>query len=268
MQPIPLAAAMAALLGVGGAAFAARGGFGGDGFRYFLGALLGGLAGWGLYHAAFGFTFAWRRMVRERRGAGLRAQMLLIGLTCAVTYLLIGYQDATGWRMYPVILPMGLATALGAFAFGIGMQLGGGCGSGTLFTVGGGSTRMVVTLAFFILGSVWATAHMPGLWERLPELTGIPNLPGTSLIAVFGPLGALALMLGLAAAIWLGSAALERHAHGGLEPGRATGSLLRGPWSHALGALGAGAGRDRLLPAVPAALGHHRGFCALGREDP
>ena len=33
-----------------------------------------------------------------------------------------------------------------SFIFGMGMQLGGGCGSGTLFTVGGGSTRMVITL--------------------------------------------------------------------------------------------------------------------------
>ena len=42
--------------------------------------------------------------------------------------------------------------------FGIGMQLGGGCASGTLYTVGGGSTRMIVTLAAFVIGSVVATA--------------------------------------------------------------------------------------------------------------
>jgi uncharacterized membrane protein YedE/YeeE len=237
MQPIHLAAALAALLGVGVAAFEARGGLGGEGVRYFLGALLGGASGFALYHAAFGFTAAWRRLVRERRGAGLRAQMLLIGLTCTVTYLLIGYQETTGWTMYPVIMPMGLATALGAFVFGVGMQLGGGCGSGTLFTVGGGSTRMVVTLAFFILGSVWATAHMPGLWERLPELTGIPNIPGTSLVQAFGPLGGLAVLLAAAGAICLLSAAIERRAHGGLEPERTTGSLLAGPWSFRLGAV-------------------------------
>ncbi len=37
--------------------------------------------------------------------------------------------------------------------FGINMQLGNGCGSGTLYTVGG-SGRMIITLAFFIFGSV------------------------------------------------------------------------------------------------------------------
>jgi len=160
---------------------------------YFLGALLGGFAGYGLYHAAFGFTGAWRRMSRERRGAGLRAQMVLIGLTCVVTYLLIGYQDVTGWTMYPVIMPMGLMTAIGAFMFGVGMQIGGGCASGTLFTVGGGSTRMAVTLAFFVLGSVWATVHLVEFWARLPQITGIPNIPGTSLMnfgIVFGAMAA------------------------------------------------------------------------------
>ena len=232
-----VALSLALLAGVAAAAFLARGGRAGDGPRYLLGALLGGFAGYGLYHASFGFTGAWRRFTRERRGAGLRAQMLLIGLTCAVTYLMIGYQELTGWRMYPVIMPMGLMSAIGAFTFGVGMQLGGGCASGTLFTAGGGSTRMMITLAFFIVGSGWATAHIPGFWARLPELTGIPNLPGTSLIGLFGPLGALAALAAIVAAIWLGTAAVERRAHGALEPARASGSLLRGPWSLAAGAL-------------------------------
>ena len=171
MQRGHLILSLAALLGVAIAAFMARGGFDGEGINYFLGALLGGLAGYGLYHASFGFTGAWRRLTRERRGAGLRAQVVLIGLTCAVSYLLIGYQDVTGWKMYPVVMPMGLMTAIGAFMFGIGMQLGGGCASGTLFTAGGGSTRMVITLAFFVLGSVWATAHITGFWAKLPQMT-------------------------------------------------------------------------------------------------
>jgi len=237
MQRGPLILSLAALTGVGIAAFNVRGGLGGEGMNYFLGALLGGFAGYALYHASFGFTAAWRRLSRERRGGGLRAQVLLIGLTCAVTYLLIGYQDVTGWKMYPVIMPMGLSTAIGAFAFGVGMQLGGGCASGTLFTAGGGSTRMVITLAFFIFGSVLATAHMPEFWTRLPELTGVANIPGTSLIKAFGPIGGLAVLLALLAAIWLGSVMIERRAHGGLEPERPTGSLLAGAWSLRAGAV-------------------------------
>ncbi|MCA4131098.1 VOC family protein, partial [Pseudomonas aeruginosa] len=35
--------------------------------------IVGGALGLTLYHAAFGFTSAWRVFIRERRGAGLRA---------------------------------------------------------------------------------------------------------------------------------------------------------------------------------------------------
>jgi len=237
MQHRHLLLSTAALLGIGVAAFFARGGLAGQGPTYFAGALLGGLAGFALYHASFGFTAAWRRLVRERRGAGLRAQMVLIGLTCAVTYLLIGYQDATGWKMYPVVMPMGLSSAIGAFAFGVGMQLGGGCASGTLFTTGGGSTRMALTLAFFVLGSVWATAHIPEFWAELPRITGVPDMPGTSLVAAFGPLGGLAALLALLAAIWVASVVVERRAHGAIEPESGTRSLLRGSWSLRAGAI-------------------------------
>ena len=39
-------------------------------------------------------------------------------------------------------------------------KFSGGCASGTLFTVGGGNARMLVTLFFFICGSVIATHHV------------------------------------------------------------------------------------------------------------
>jgi len=48
--------------------------------------LIGGLAGFSLYHASFGFTAAWRRIFAEGRGVGLRYQFLLIVLTCAVSF--------------------------------------------------------------------------------------------------------------------------------------------------------------------------------------
>lgn len=47
------------------------------------------------------------------------------------------------------------------------MQLAGGCGSGTLYTAGGGSPRMLVVLAAFCAGSFWASLHM-GWWQATP----------------------------------------------------------------------------------------------------
>ena len=45
------------------------------------------------------------------------------------------------------IAPLGPSLLIGAFVFGIGMQLANGCGSGTLYTVGGGSGRMLIALS-------------------------------------------------------------------------------------------------------------------------
>lgn len=241
VKPLSLVVALAGLALVAALGFAERGA------PLAAAAGIGGVAGIALYHAAFGFTAAWRRMARERRGAGLRAQMLLIGLTCLVSFPLIAWGDAIDLDARGYVLPMGVSSAIGAFLFGAGMQLGGGCASGTLFTVGGGSTRMIVTLAFFIAGSLLATAH----WEfwTAPPAGDAPASPlreiaayrlngnrGVSLIGELGAPGALALMAALLGLIALGSALIERRAHGALEPRRVTVSLLAGPWSLALGA--------------------------------
>src|ERR671931_181089 len=66
-----------------------------------------------------------------------------------------------------LLSPVGVSVVVGAFLFGVGMQLGGGCASGTLYTAGGGNTRMVITLLAFIAGSVVGVAQMPW-WEKLP----------------------------------------------------------------------------------------------------
>ncbi len=204
--------------------------------------LIGGVAGFALYHASFGFTAAWRRIVREKRGSGLRAQIILILMTCVVSFPMIhwgsGVFAASGY-----ILPIGVASAIGAFVFGIGMQLGGGCASGTLFTAGGGSIRMMITLAAFITGSVIATFHW-GFWTTsdgsvLRDVLSyrFNNNRGISLIATFGPIGALSVMTTLFGAIYLATLRIETSYHQTLDPMRATTSILRGPWSVTLGAI-------------------------------
>ncbi|ADZ72587.1 YeeE/YedE family protein [Polymorphum gilvum] len=193
-------------------------------------ALIGGLAGLSLYHASFGFTAAWRHIVTERRGTGLRAQFVLILLTAAVSFPLIAWGAEIGWPTGAFVFPFGVAGVVGAFMFGLGMQLGGGCGSGTLFTAGGGSTRMVVTLVAFILGSVVATAHLH-LWNRLPAL------PAYSLVQDLGPHWAFLVTAAVLGLLALATVVIEKRAHGRLVPARRTESLLAGPWSPMAGAL-------------------------------
>ena len=196
-----------------------------------LASLVGALAGRSLYHAAFGFTAGWRRFIRERRAAGIRAQCLLVGLTTVFALTIIHYGDAVGIRAGGFVFPFGLSVAIGAFMFGLGMQLGGGCGSGTLFTVGGGSTRMVVTLAFFILGGLIATYHW-SVWQALPRLPAI-----TVARSPIGPPGAILLTITLLATIAWQATRIERRRHGSLTRGAAQGSFLSGPWSPLTGAL-------------------------------
>src|SRR5256885_2481678 len=170
--------------------------------------LVGAGAGVALYHAAFGFTASWRTFIVDRRGAGIRAQMLMLALTCAVFFPLLSNGHAFGQAVRGSVSPVGTGVVVGAFLFGVGMQLGGGCASGTLYTAGGGNTRMLATLAAFIAGSVIGTAHAPW-WSATPAAKPM------SLVTMLGPYAGLALSLALFAAIAGLSIVIERRARRG-----------------------------------------------------
>jgi uncharacterized protein len=195
---------------------------------------VGAAAGVVLYHAAFGFTSAWRIFIADGRGAGLRAQMLMLAITCAAFFPLLAAGEAFGTRLNGLVQPVGVPVLVGAFIFGIGMQLGGGCASGTLFTVGGGNTRMVVTLLFFVVGSLLGTAHA-AFWGSLP------SFPALSLVRLYGPVTALAMSLAVFGLIFVATVAVERRKYGRLiEPDAAPRPQrwLRGPWPLVAGAIG------------------------------
>jgi uncharacterized membrane protein YedE/YeeE len=196
---------------------------------------VGVFAGLALYHAAFGFTTAFRVFIAEGRGAGIRAQMLMLGLAALVFIPLLGAgQPIFGQTLRGSIAPLGVALLIGAFLFGVGMQLGGGCASGTLYSAGGGNLRMAVTLAFFVAGSLLGTAHAP-YWDATPKVAGV------SLLATSGVAGALAITALLLGGIWAMSAVLEHRRHGRVVDderwrGRQRGWWVRGPWPLLLGA--------------------------------
>lgn len=197
--------------------------------------IVGGALGLTLYHAAFGFTSAWRVFIRERRGAGLRAQMVMLALAVLLFFPALAAGSLFGQPVSGFVSPVGTSVIVGAFIFGIGMQLGGGCASGTLFTVGGGNARMLVTLLFFILGSLIATQHV-GWWFALP------SLPPISLVAELGLAPALVLSLAVFIGIAGVTVRMEKARHGTLETPpsaewRGWRRFLRGPWPLVWGAL-------------------------------
>lgn len=195
--------------------------------------LVGLGAGVVLYHAAFGFTAAWREVITSGRGAGLRAQMIMLGATVLIFVPLISQGEIGGMTLRGSVAPLSVSVICGAFMFGLGMQLGGGCASGTLFTAGGGNVRMLVTLAAFIAGSLLGTWQWSS-WQ------GVPSLPPFSLLENFGAIGAISVSLILFGLVWAATAAYERHRHGSLESGNQTDrpkSWLHGPWPLIAGAL-------------------------------
>src|ERR671928_354735 len=93
--------------------------------------------------------------------------MLMLAAASVVFIPALGSGHLFGQAVRGSVSPVGVSVVVGAFLFGVGMQLGGGCASGTLYTAGGGNTRMLITLVAFIAGSVIGTAHMPW-WTATP----------------------------------------------------------------------------------------------------
>jgi uncharacterized membrane protein YedE/YeeE len=172
---------------------------------YFIGAdaprlafvmMIGWALGLTLYHASFGFTAAFRRLIVYRETSGVRAQIVMLALASALFAPVLAEGQIFGQPVAGAVAPIGVAVAVGSFLFGLGMQLGGACGSGCLFALGGGNARMLVTLAMFCLGAFWATLD-GAFWRELPMWESFSF--GQSL--GFG--WALLIQFGLLALLWL-----------------------------------------------------------------
>ncbi len=190
------------------------------GALFATGALLGAV----LYAASFGFTAAYRRLFLNRDASGVYAQLLMLALATLLFAPALAEGQLFGRPVVGAVAGLGTQVAVGAFLFGIGMQLAGGCGSGTLYTVGGGNARMLVTLIAFCAGGFWASLHM-GFWQALPSAGAL------SLGAMLGWPRAVMAQLGLMAVI-----AVVLWSIAGPGPAAWRG-FLRAHWPLALGAV-------------------------------
>lgn len=161
LRTIPLL--VASLAGMGLASHLAA-----DSLRMAALLVLGSLLGVTLYHSSFGFTAAYRRLILHGEVRGIRAQLVMLAAATLLFAPVLAAGKIFGQPVSGAVAPVGVSMFFGAFLFGIGMQLGGGCGSGTLYAVGGGSPRMLLVLTAFCGGGFWASLHM-GAWQSLPE---------------------------------------------------------------------------------------------------
>ncbi|HYT40356.1 MAG TPA: YeeE/YedE family protein [Acidimicrobiia bacterium] len=145
-----------------------------------------------LFHSRFGFTSAWRQLVTVGQGRAVRAHMLMLAVACVLFAPLLAAGRGSG-NVYPI----GAGLVVGAVLFGVGMQLGGSCASGTLFAVGSGQTVIVFTLVGFVMGSVvgaWHYAfwigHLPGRGVSLADSRlGYPGALAVSLLVMAAIVG-------------------------------------------------------------------------------
>jgi uncharacterized membrane protein YedE/YeeE len=143
--------------------------------------------------AEFSYTASWRRFLTRGEAGGLLAGLIVIAI-CALAVVPVA---ALRQNFGGAIAPLGPSLLIGAFTFGIGMQLANGCGSGTLYTVGGGSGRMLITLLFFVIGSVFGSLSLPSFLA----LGGVDPILASDYLGPWGGLAATLASIALAAAL-------------------------------------------------------------------
>jgi uncharacterized protein len=148
--------------------------------------LVGVGLGAALAGARFGFTTGWRDLIEQRDPRGVTGQVILLALASAAALPLLGrFPELTA-----ALGPPSVSLLVGAFVFGVAMQIADGCGSGTLYKAGLGVPLNMGILPLFALGSFLGSAHLDR-WLALGQIepVGFQSELGTQ--------GALALTFAL-----------------------------------------------------------------------
>jgi hypothetical protein len=111
-----------------------------------------------LQRSRFCFTAACRDPLLTKSTSLTRAVLIAFAVA-TVGFTAVKYGAAEGALDMTGVNALSLATAIGAFLFGIGMVIAGGCASGTLMRIGEGFTMQLLALVFFIIGSLLADSH-------------------------------------------------------------------------------------------------------------
>lgn len=134
-------------------------------------------------------------------GTNLTKAVLIAFAITSIGFTAIKYGAAARGLPIPgqsYVAPISATTAIGAFMFGIGMVIAGGCASGTLMRVGEGFLMQIIVVIFFVVGSLWG-AHDFGFWRyNVIRFGGAVFLPD-----IFGWVGALTLQLVLIAFLYV-----------------------------------------------------------------
>ena len=115
--------------------------------------------------ARFGFTTGWRQLADSRDPKGSIGQivLLLVALTLSIP-LLANFPELSA-----ALGPPSISLLIGAFIFGMSMQIADGCGSGSLYKAGMGIPLNVGILPLFAIGSFLGSVQLDQ-WLALGQL--------------------------------------------------------------------------------------------------
>lgn len=136
----------------------------------------GFLIGLVMYRARFCFVRAFRCPFMTGESETVKAVALSL-----VIYLMGSAIIKWGYLQEPntgVYHPFWMGSLVGGFIFGIGMLLAGGCASSTLWRVGEGQTKLMVTLVAFTLSDSLTSKilHVTGISDKLGHDIFLPDV--------------------------------------------------------------------------------------------
>ncbi|UNC92775.1 YeeE/YedE thiosulfate transporter family protein [Candidatus Contubernalis alkaliaceticus] len=137
--------------------------------------------GYVLQRSRFCFAASFRDLIVLKNSTIMRAVIIAMVISTLGFYVYNVYfasGDAVG-----IFYPVGINTAIGAFLFGLGMVIAGGCASGVLMRMGEGYMMQWLAFVGLVMGSVMGSWSF-GWWHRvliqnaveiiLPDLLGWP----------------------------------------------------------------------------------------------
>lgn len=134
--------------------------------------------------------------------------VLIAFAVASIGFWAIKYGAFTNGQPIPgqsYVMPISLATVVGGVIFGIGMVIAGGCASGTLMRVGEGFGMQMLSLLFFVIGSLIGANHM-GWWTLNFNATA----PRIFLPDIFGWGGALIMQLAIIGLLYIAADLFEK----------------------------------------------------------
>ena len=207
--------------------------------------LFGLLFGFVLQRSRFCFAAASRDIFLIRNTMITRA-LILAFIVGSLGFLLLEVFTPGAELLFTQgkLQPVGLFTAFGAFLFGIGMVIAGGCASGMLMRMGEGYMMQWLVMPGFLLGSAVGAWHLGWWYEQfiaaaptifLPHLLGWPQ----AVVLQFFILFALYLLACAYQDGWRGLTCVSNPRNTGKQRNKISLYLLllKKPWPYAVGGI-------------------------------